>query len=122
MTSVWSTWIAELKNSIQKPGAVPRTRRRLPAQPRPPFNMLLKAAVFSWASSGLVVGLVRLVAIPPYNITAPIYMVLMIIEIADIISKIILIKCDISRVMLEVLLYEDFHRINIRKAELLTID
>lgn len=61
MTSVWSTWIAELKNSIQKPGAVPRTRRRLPAQPRPPFNMLLKAAVFSWASSGLVVGLVYLV-------------------------------------------------------------
>lgn len=61
MTSVWSTWIAELKNSIQKPGAVPRTRRRLPAQPRPPFNVLLKAAVFSWASSGLVVGLVYLV-------------------------------------------------------------
>ena len=50
-----------MKNSIQKPGAVPRTRRRLPAQPRPPFNMLLKAAVFSWASSGLVVGLVYLV-------------------------------------------------------------
>ena len=61
MTSVWSTWIAELKNSIQKPGAVPRTRRRLPAQPRPPFNVLLKAAVLSWASSGLVVGLVYLV-------------------------------------------------------------
>ena len=36
-------------------------KRRLPAQPRPPFNMLLKAAVFSWASSGLVVGLVYLV-------------------------------------------------------------
>ena len=61
MTSVWSTWIAELKNSIQKPGAVPRTRRRLPAQPRPPFNVLLKAAVLSWVSSGLVVGLVYLV-------------------------------------------------------------
>ena len=61
MTSVWSTWIAELKNSIQKPGASPRTRRRLPAQPRPPFNVLLKAAVSSWASSGLVVGLVYLV-------------------------------------------------------------
>ena len=61
MTSVWSTWIAELKNSIQKPGASPRTRRRLPAQPRPPFNVLLKAAVLSWASSGLVVGLVYLV-------------------------------------------------------------
>ena len=61
MTSVWSTWIAELKNSIQKPGASPRTRRRLQAQPRPPFNVLLKAAVFSWASSGLVVGLVYLV-------------------------------------------------------------
>lgn len=26
-------------------------KRRLPAQPRPPFNVLLKAAVFSWASS-----------------------------------------------------------------------
>ncbi len=25
-------------------------KRRLPAQPRPPFNMLLKAAVFPWAS------------------------------------------------------------------------
>ena len=36
-------------------------KRRLLAQPRPPFNMLLKAAVFSWASSGLVVGLVYLV-------------------------------------------------------------
>ena len=36
-------------------------KRRLPAQPRPPFNVLLKAAVFSWASSGLVVGLVYLV-------------------------------------------------------------
>ena len=50
-----------MKNSIQKPGASPRTRRRLPAQPRPPFNVLLKAAVSSWASSGLVVGLVYLV-------------------------------------------------------------
>lgn len=59
MTSVWSTWIAELKNSIQKPGASPRTRRRLPAQPRPPFKMLLKAAVFPWASSGLVRELVN---------------------------------------------------------------
>ena len=61
MTSVCSTSTALLKNSIQKPGAVPRTRRRLPAQPRPPFNVLLKAAVSSWASSGLVVGLVYLV-------------------------------------------------------------
>ena len=33
--------------------------RRLPARPRPPFNMLLKAAVFSWASSGLVRELVN---------------------------------------------------------------
>ena len=36
-------------------------KRRLPAQPRPPFNVILKAAVLSWASSGLVVGLVYLV-------------------------------------------------------------
>lgn len=108
MTSVWSTWIAELKNSIQKPGASPRTRRRLPAQPRPPFNVLLKAAVFSWASSGLVVGLVRLVATPPYNVTAQFNMALMKIVKADIINKIIPMKWGVSRMQITKIRVKNF--------------
>ena len=108
MTSVWSTWIAELKNSIQKPGASPRTRRRLPAQPRPPFNVLLKAAVLSWASSGLVVGLVRLVATPPYNVTAQFNMALMKIVKADIINKIIPMKWGVSRMQITKIRVKNF--------------
>lgn len=82
MTRVWSTWIAELKNSIQKPGAVPRTRRRLPAQPRPPFNMLLKAAVLSWASSkSIAITNDHYIVSPPWSIIfACCYLLVQLIE------------------------------------------